>query len=197
MHRIINAVFEILPAIPFLLPGLWLLRRRLFISGNRTAAYFVFTLYLAAMYILVGLPSVLYVRLDANVNLAPFLYMFSDGKNSLLNLLLFLPLGIFLPVLWKNGGSLWRTTLFGFGLSLSIEVLQLFTLRATDVNDLITNTLGTLLGCLLGKGILRRFPAIVPRQSSRDLPLLLCLTFGVMFFLQPLLSSLVWELLCP
>lgn len=39
--------------------------------------------------------------------------------------------------------------MLGFGLSLTIELAQLFTqYRATDVDDLITNTVGTLLGYL-------------------------------------------------
>lgn len=40
-----------------------------------------------------------------------------------------------------------NTLLIGCGLSFSIEIVQLFTLyRATDINDLITNIVGTLIG---------------------------------------------------
>ena len=40
-----------------------------------------------------------------------------------------------------------KYTFDGVGLSLSIEIVQLFTLyRATDIDDLITNVVGTLVG---------------------------------------------------
>lgn len=42
----------------------------------------------------------------------------------------------------------------GCGLSLFIEVIQLFTLyRATDIDDLITNVVGTLIGYLFFRGV--------------------------------------------
>lgn len=41
-------------------------------------------------------------------------------------------------------------------MSLSIEILQLFTFRATDVDDLIMNTTGALVGYGIAKLILRK-----------------------------------------
>ena len=43
-----------------------------------------------------------------------------------------------------------RNTFFiGFGFSLFIEIVQLFTLyRATDIDDLLTNVIGTMIGYL-------------------------------------------------
>ena len=41
-------------------------------------------------------------------------------------------------------------------MSLTIEVLQLFVFRATDINDLIMNTLGALVGYLVAKVIIRK-----------------------------------------
>lgn len=41
-------------------------------------------------------------------------------------------------------------------MSLTIEVLKLFVFRATDINDLIMNTLGALVGYLVAKVIIRK-----------------------------------------
>lgn len=41
-------------------------------------------------------------------------------------------------------------------MSLTIEVLKLFVFRATDINDLIMNTLGALVGYLAAKVIIRK-----------------------------------------
>ena len=80
------------------------------------------------------------------INLIPF----SDGKTALpgliMNCLLFLPVGVIIPLLWKQDDSLKRTVLTGFLLSFLIEISQLFNYRATDIDDLIMNTLGTALG---------------------------------------------------
>lgn len=68
------------------------------------------------------------------------------------NILLFIPLGYFLPRLWTSLQKWWRTWLATLGIMLLVEVLQLFTLRGTcDVDDLILN----LLGSALGYGIFR------------------------------------------
>lgn len=73
-----------------------------------------------------------------------------------LNVVLFVPLGIFVCVLWRRGfvGS----TLLGFACSLAIEITQLtanwgtapFQYRIFDVDDLITNTTGAALGWIAG-----------------------------------------------
>ena len=63
------------------------------------------------------------------------------------NFVLFLPLGFFGRALFQNTG---KTVLFGFLLSLCIEVLQvIFKLGYGEVNDLIQNTLGTVTGACL------------------------------------------------
>ena len=130
----------------FLIPAFWSLNRFYFRNANRAAVCLVFSLYLAAVDAVAGLPCLLRFRFDRNLNLKPFAYLFSDFGNSFLNVLLFIPLGLFLTVLWKRYRSFLRTILFGFGFSLVIELLQMFTRRATDVNDLMTNTLGAALG---------------------------------------------------
>lgn len=64
------------------------------------------------------------------------------------NVLLYLPLGLLLPMVWRRG-SWWRVTGAGLALSLVTELLQPVVGRSFDVDDLITNTLGTMLGYLL------------------------------------------------
>lgn len=80
-----------------------------------------------------------------NVNLIPFHDGFSLGF--ILNIFLFIPLGFLCPLISKCYQSVKNTFLIGFGLSFSIEIVQLFTLyRATDIDDLLTNTVGALIG---------------------------------------------------
>jgi glycopeptide antibiotics resistance protein len=69
--------------------------------------------------------------------------------NFLGNVLMFAPIGFFLPLLWDMKGR--KVVLIGFCISLFIETTQLFLPRGTDVDDLILNTAGTFLGLLIYK----------------------------------------------
>ena len=194
MYRVFAMCLEAGIASVILIPLFWLLNRCCFRNPRRAFCYLIMSLYLAAVDAVVGLPSLLYIRFDRNINLMPFAYMFSDYRNSLLNILLFVPLGFFLPVLWKRFRSFLWTALFGLGFSLSIELLQLFTFRATDINDLMTNTAGTILGWCLGRLVLKLFPSIRPSWKTKELAVVFGATFGVMFLAQPFLAEIIWKL---
>ena len=195
MHRIYGMCLEAGVAAVILVPVFLILNKAYFHSLSQTVGYFLFALYLAAVDAVVGLPCISYIRLDFNFNFVPFLYMFSDYKASLLNVLLFVPLGFFLPFFWKRFSNFGFTLLFGFCFSALIEFLQIFTFRATDINDLMTNTFGTILGYLLARIALKLLPEIVPSERTKDAFLVCGVTFGVMFFLQPFLADLVWKFL--
>lgn len=193
MYRVFAMCLEAGIAAVVLIPLFWVLNRYYFRNTHRAACCLMLSLYLAAVDAVAGLPSLLYIRFDTNINLVPFAYMFSDYRNSLLNVLLFLPLGFFLSVFWRRYRSFLRTVLFGLSFSLCIEVLQLFTRRATDINDLMTNTAGTILGWCLGWVLLKLFPSIRPSWKTKELLVVFGVTIAVMFFVQPFLAEFVWK----
>ena len=193
MHRVLSMCLDAAISAIILIPLFWYMNKRYFHDLKRTACYLVFAVYLSGMFAVVGLPDIRYIRFDPHFNFVPFLYMFSDLGNSLLNVLLFVPLGFFLPLFWKRFQKLWSTVLFGFCISLLIEVLQIFTLRASDINDLMTNTLGTLIGWCIARITLRFVPAIVPGKRIKEVYVVCATAFAVMFFLQPFLADFLWE----
>lgn len=172
-----------------LLPIFLLLNRYRLHSMKRTLQLLVLAIYLSGMFAVVGLPDVCYVRFDPNMNLRPFAYMFSDFMNSILNVVLFLPLGLLLPVYWKRFRNFAPAVTAGFCLSLLIEFLQIFTHRASDVNDLITNTLGTAVGWTAARMLLPVTGEAWGSENHRDLYISGGIVFGVMFFLQPFLMK--------
>ena len=137
MYRFYLAAIDMLPGAALLIPIYFILNQIYFRNSRKSILYFLFSCYLSVVYVLVGLPNVTYIRPELNLNLIPFAGMLADLKNSILNVLLFIPLGIMLPLLWNKFKTLKCTLLFGFGMSLTIELLQILTFRATDVNDLI------------------------------------------------------------
>ena len=87
------------------------------------------------------------MKLQEEINLIPF----RDGisLSMILNVEMFMPLGFLLPLLWKEYQSLVRTAIIGFCFSCGIEFCQLFNRRVSDVDDLLMNTLGAILGWLI------------------------------------------------
>ena len=59
---------------------------------------------------------------------------------------MFVPFGFMLPIMWNEFESFKKTVEAGFLFSLFIEITQMFNFRATDVDDLMMNTLGTVIG---------------------------------------------------
>lgn len=98
------------------------------------------------------------------VNFVPFvnILQYDTAFDLLLNLIgnvgMFIPTGILLPLIYKKQNGFGRVVLTGFLISLTIEVIQLpFAMRASDVDDLILNTLG----CAIGYGIFALVRAVV------------------------------------
>lgn len=66
------------------------------------------------------------------------------------NVLIFVPAGFFIPILWKNKRGFLFTVCVTFQSSFLVEILQLvLRVGSFDVDDLILNTLGGMLGYIL------------------------------------------------
>ena len=87
------------------------------------------------------------------LNFVPFVNLFDYEirREALINVIgnsfLFLPMGIVYPIVYRSLNTHWKVIAAGVGTSLAIEILQLpFFDRVTDIDDLILNSLGYLLG---------------------------------------------------
>lgn len=94
-----------------------------------------------------------------DINVVPFHELHMDFE-SWGNIMMFIPFGVLLVLLSKRCQKLYVTLFAGAALSLFIELLQLFSVRITDIDDLILNTAGTLCGFILGKLILLLIPSL-------------------------------------
>ena len=88
---------------------------------------------------------------ERTINLIPFGGSFDEHgalllRELLYNVLLYVPMGIYICML-KNEWSFVRKLYAIIGFSLAVEVIQyIFAMGRTDVTDLITNTLGGIIG---------------------------------------------------
>ena len=191
----LNKIIEILISMFLLIPVFSVLNKTRFHSIRKTALYFVFATYLAAVYLFVGMPTLQFMRFDLSLTLTPFLPMIADFKNTILNIILFIPLGIMLPFLWKKYNTLRATLIFGFSMSLAIELLQILTYRATDINDLIANTVGAVLGYFVFRTTSYIFPFVTKFAGRKnDLAVVMVSVFAVMFLVQPYLATLYYKI---
>lgn len=88
--------------------------------------------------------------------------------NFLGNLLIFLPVG-FLSALLSDKPRWWKSMAAAGVFSLMVETLQLFIDRGTDVDDLILNTVGGLLGYWAFLLFRRCWPELVRRCGKKGL----------------------------
>jgi glycopeptide antibiotics resistance protein len=86
------------------------------------------------------------------------------------NILLLMPLGFLVPILWRKYRSLKGILLLGLLVSVSIECLQLVELvlgisfgRRVDIDDVICNVFGTFIGYVLNMGL-----SVFLRNNNRN-----------------------------
>ena len=73
------------------------------------------------------------------------------AKEVLLNVLLYIPMGYLLPFVWKKMRHIWIITVIGFLCSCATEFAQLyFRIGYFQVDDIVCNTIGTMIGALIG-----------------------------------------------
>ena len=94
------------------------------------------------------------------INLVPIVHMFDSYDGWLMNIIgnvtMFIPVGLAWPFCFKKLDAISKAVLAGGGLTLFIEITQLpFYSRCSDIDDLIMNTTGVLIGAVIYFGIKR------------------------------------------
>ena len=131
---------------------------RLVLAWTLFIVYMVFLMYFLFFAEIMGRT---YIDRDYHYNLTPFreirrfivyrrtLGWFAVLSNLLGNVLAFVPFGMILPMLTPKCRNFFHIVLLGFDFSLFVETIQLISkVGSFDVDDLILNTLGVLLGYL-------------------------------------------------
>ncbi len=108
-------------------------------SAFHICAVFLFYYYLFGILTVTGIGYTSTMSFRPKISLIPFFDMISGPIDTILNVVLFVPLGFFLPLLYQEYGHIKTVVLTGFLFSLSVEIFQMFGWGSTDINDLITN----------------------------------------------------------
>lgn len=145
------------------LPIYFILRKRIALS--RQIAYFFFGVCILVISSATFLGWIVSCLLDGRevltvehtLNLIPFQFITETWAmearkqitQTIANVLMFLPLGFIVPVAFDKARSFLKTAFSMMLFSLFIEVVQYFIGRSADIDDLMLNTLGGILGYLV------------------------------------------------
>lgn len=160
---------------------------------------FLFGFYLFLVIAAAGTGNAPAFSFPPEIILMPFRDLIYAPRHFILNVVAFVPFGFFLPLLYKSYRSIKLIAVIGFLFSLCIELVQMLGWGATEIDDLIANTLGVCLGylsyCLIKRGLHKDFG--VPFQSNNindtaELILLSASTFLIMALVQPLIGNSIF-----
>ena len=176
MRTIIGYIINMLPYMILAIP-IYLIVRGIIIKkhNKKINLYHELTLFIFVLFIVGLFSQTIIPKFEFGVNgfgivkngvhktnLIPFRVLFETYRevfingyieyfliNFLGNIILFIPFGFVIPLLWNVSNR--KVIVIGACISFFIEISQLLLSRGTDVDDLILNTSGVILGLLLYK----------------------------------------------
>ena len=177
----------------FLIPILYFLVTKEEHSFNHSILLFVFGYYIMGVLTMTKITSL--GSFAPRFNFIPFVDMIKGPVDTVLNIILFMPLGFFLPSLYQKYHSKQAVIFTALLFSLTIECLQMFGLGISDINDLLTNVLGAYFGFLF----YQKYPIILNHASCskqkdafKEVAFILIFSFIIMLTLQPF--AIAWWL---
>lgn len=205
MFRLLSIGIDTISASVVLFPIIFILQRTLFKgrSFKQKVMTMLFAIYLSVVFSAVGIPNVSTLTFDLSLNIIPVIDIVSSPadymENTVLNIILFIPIGFMLPIIWERFRFVKNTVLLGLGMSISVELLQIFTYRLTDIDDLVTNTIGTLIGYRMAEFINKKmadgFYLKEEMKNKKELLSIFVTVFLVMFLIEPFISGVLWAVI--
>ena len=158
---------------------------------------YVFCFVILAILSVAGIPTASGFSAFPIINMVPFTGIYTYSIHYAQNIMLFIPFGFLLPMLWKKFDRLHITVIYGALFSLSIEILQIFCPRVTDIDDFLMNTAGAAAGyCLfvLAKKLIPGISVISAgdaKQWKWEPYFYVALAWASMVFVKPVASWLL------
>lgn len=212
IYLILEVISGFLAVLPFIVFIQFMLTRGFYKKEMMPSYWHLIGVYglifiLVSMLSVTGIPSIYNLHFVTNINWIPFKDITTNSLQYILNIILFVPLGLVIPLLWKRFASLQKTFRISFLFSLTIELSQLFNFRTTDIDDLLMNTLGGVIGFYLFKFVKHICPSIVqkiqlvppPTYTANKLikfesNLYIWITWLATLTLQPIVSNFIYSL---
>jgi glycopeptide antibiotics resistance protein len=141
------------------------------VPPSRTWVVTTFWIYLAAMAAVTVAPAGVHGRRwDSWWSVVQLVPLHVPPVSFVLNILMFVPFGLLVPLLWSRARGIGRVAGLSLAASAVIELTQLAlwltvgNYRTVDVNDLIANTIGGVLGQIALRGLGHMWAALPGRR---------------------------------
>lgn len=166
----IDSWYILIPAFILFLLSIFIGTRKKNYQAGQYVTLITLVIYLLAVSHLVFFPIEIYpggyestgplwLAILKEIEFIPILTL--DIPTFVLNIIMLIPFGVYLPLLNDKVDSVRKAAKYGFFLSLLIEILQLIievtvgSGRTADINDLIANALGAAVGFLIIKKLVK------------------------------------------
>jgi len=160
MHRITAyftlAIIFIIVIIILTLPYLVISRKR----GKDTIRQLGYLAFFYSLFLII-FATILYTGIDFKpdeyiMSLQPFKWVEKMNTNEIIvefipNIMMFIPIGIFIPIVFRKMRKSYKSFLFVFAITYSIETFQYFIGRSADIDDIIANVTGGMIGYVIFK----------------------------------------------
>ena len=202
----VNTFAAYIGVVPFLIL-LQLLFRKYRLPKRHQFGLYLYALGICLILMASVTPSIYQLNFYPQFNFIPFHGFIDNWVHDLKTYLVFIPLGLFLPTLWKRFKRIGNTILFGVLLSVIIEASQIFCLETTavtDITDVLLNTLGTITGYFLFLSVHRmrfmRRMCLGTKDSKKrflakwEVYIYFFTPWLVTFLLTPFISNAIWNI---
>ena len=160
-HHLISGYIPVAAALVLYFVILLLIKKKQ--TFGHILVSFVFCFYLVGILTMTGVciqgtfsPKIVYT---------PIVGMMKGPIEAILNIILFVPLGFFLPLLYEKFNRIFKVAIIGLLISLSVEIAQMFGTGTSDINDLITNTVGA----CVGYGVYKLLYKVIPNSLIKKI----------------------------
>jgi len=166
-------------------------------------AVLIYSFYIMAVFSVTGIPTINTWHVYPQFNFIPLADIINSPSayivNTILNIVLFMPLGFLLPCIWEEYRSFKKIIFMGLAVSAGIELLQIFTFRVTDIDDLLSNTTGAAAGYYFGKLFSFKLPFKIERDFKNtymgyEPVAIMGIILLIKFFLEPFVSGALWDI---
>ncbi len=203
----VNTFAAYIGVIPFLII-LQLFCRKYKLPKRHQFGLYLYSLAICLILMSCDTPSLYQLDYYPVFNFLPF-YGFTDNFSLYIqSFLVFIPLGLLLPTLWKQFQPAKTTFWYGLFFSILIEISQIFclaTTATTDITDVIMNVFGTMAGYFIFLQVkdmqfmermcLRTDDSLRGSLSKWEVYIYFFTSWLITFLLTPFISNTIWDII--
>ncbi len=203
----VNTFAAYIGVIPFMII-LQIVFRRYKLPKRHQFGLYLYVLVICFILMSSDTPSLYQLNFFPSFNFIPFKGFIDNSSHYIQSFIIYIPLGLLLPTLWKQFQPLKKTFFYILLFSLLIEISQIFCLAntaVTDVTDIIMNISGAMIGyCvfLLIKNLhfMKRMHSQTNNSHRKKLAkeevyIYFFTPWLVTFLITPFISNAIWDVI--